>query len=65
LVDRKGVNDMTHEQWERGETLTIHNATKEQLKFMIKDKNRQIAELQSELKEMKAAFNELVTLLKR
>lgn len=26
---------MTHNQWEQGKRLTIHNATKEQLKFMI------------------------------
>ena len=28
---------MTNKQYENGEYLNIHNATKEQLKFMVKD----------------------------
>ena len=36
---------MTHTEWENGKELTIHNATKEQLKFMVKDRDNRITEL--------------------
>ena len=36
---------MTHKQWEKGEHLNIHNATKEQLKLMVKDRDETIKSL--------------------
>ena len=46
---------MTQTEWENGKELTIHNATKEQLKFMVKDRDNRITELQKELEKAKAA----------
>lgn len=42
---------MTHNQWEQGERLTIHNATKEQLKFMVKERESIIQDLTKQLDE--------------
>ena len=39
---------MTHTEWENGKELTIHNATKEQLKFMVKDRDNRIEEVSCE-----------------
>ncbi len=36
---------MTNKQYENGEYLNIHNATKEQLKFMVKDRDETIKRL--------------------
>lgn len=36
---------MTHNKWEKGEHLNIHNATKEQLKLMVKDRDETIKKL--------------------
>lgn len=47
---------MTHNQWEHGERLTIHNATKEQLKFMVRDRDEEIRHLQKELSTITAAI---------
>ena len=55
---------MTHAEWESGKELTIHNATKEQLKFMVKDRDNRIAELQKELKNKQKALDETMELLK-
>ena len=44
---------MTWDQLERGERLTIHNATKEQLKWMYKDKARQCTELYKEVQRVR------------
>ena len=55
---------MTHAEWESGKELTIHNATKEQLKFMVRDRDNRIAKLQKELEEKQKAFDEAVELLK-
>lgn len=46
---------MTYDQYEKGETLTIHNATKEQLKWMVKDKESAINRLYEELENEKAS----------
>ena len=55
---------MTHKEWKSGKKLTIHNATKEQLKFMVKDRDNSIAELQKELKNKQKALDETMELLK-
>ena len=55
---------MTHSEWENGKELTIHNATKEQLKFMVKDRDNCITELQKELKNKQKALDEAMELLK-
>lgn len=55
---------MTHTEWENGKALTIHNATKEQLKFMVKDRDNRITELQKELENKQKAFDEAMELLK-
>ena len=55
---------MTHKEWESGKELTIHNATKEQLKFMVKDRDNRITELQKELKNKQKALDEAMELLK-
>ena len=55
---------MTQAEWESGKELAIHNATKEQLKFMVKDRDNRIAELQKELKNKQKALDEAMELLK-
>ena len=55
---------MTHIEWENGKELTIHNATKEQLKFMVKDRDNRITELQKELENKQKALDEAMELLK-
>ena len=55
---------MTHIEWENGIELTIHNATKEQLKFMVKDRDNRITELQKELENKQKALDEAMELLK-
>ena len=44
--------------------LTIHNATKDQLKFMVKDRDNRIAKLQNELENKQKALDEAIELLK-
>ena len=55
---------MTHREWENGKELTIHNATKEQLKFMVKDRDNRITELQKELENKQKSLDEAMELLK-
>ena len=55
---------MTHKEWESGKELTIHNATKDQLKFMVKDRDNRIAKLQNELENKQKALDEAMELLK-
>ena len=55
---------MTHKEWESGKELTIHNATKDQLKFMVKDRDNRIVELQKELENKQKALDEAIELLK-
>lgn len=55
---------MTHKEWASGKELTIHNATKDQLKFMVKDRDNRIAELQKELENKQKALDEAMELLK-
>lgn len=50
---------MTHDAWERGERLTIHNATKAQLKQMLEDEKSVTARLYSENQELKGAVDTL------
>lgn len=50
---------MTHDAWERGERLTIHNATKAQLRQMLKDEKSVTARLYSENQELKGAVDTL------
>lgn len=58
---------MTHNNWEKGATLNIHNATKEQLKFMIRDEqsysNRLYQQLQIEKAENKKNGEALLNLM--
>ena len=56
---------MTHTEWENGKELTIHNATKEQLKFMVKDRDNRITELQNELEQKQKALDEAMEMLKK
>ena len=51
---------MTHNQWEQGKRLTIHNATKEQLKIMIQDLQKQLDEKQKALDEAIKMLKDLV-----
>lgn len=53
---------MTHDEWERGKTLTIHNATKAQLKFMVKDRDARIASLWKENEQYRKDLDMLVQL---
>ena len=55
---------MTHAEWENGKELTIYNVTKEQLKFMVKDRDNRITELQKELENKQKALDEAMELLK-
>ena len=55
---------MTHKQWENGERLNIHNARKEQLKLMVKNRDETINSLQKELNEKQEALNEAIEMLK-
>lgn len=55
---------MTNKQYENGEHLNIHNATKGQLKLMVKDRDETIKRLQKELNEKQAALNEAIEMLK-
>lgn len=42
---------MTHKEWENGTKLTVNNATKEQLIWMVKDRDEQIKHLYEELQK--------------
>lgn len=44
---------MTHDAYERGERLTIHNATKDQLKWMVKDREATIQRQYEEIERLK------------
>lgn len=55
---------MTHNKWEKGEHLNIHNATKEQLKLMVKDRDEIIKRLHEQLDEKQAALDEAIEMLK-
>ena len=55
---------MTHNQWEQGERLTIHNATKEQLKFMVRERESIIQNLTKQLDEKQKALEEAIKMLK-
>ena len=55
---------MTHNQWEQGKRLTIHNATKEQLKFMVTKKEIRIQGLQKQLDEKQKELEEAIKMLK-
>ena len=55
---------MTHNQWEQGKRLTIHNATKEQLKFMVREREITIRDLQKQLDEKQKTLEEAIKMLK-
>ena len=55
---------MTHNQWEQGKRLTIHNATKEQLKFMVTEREIRIQDLQKQLDETQQELEEAIKMLK-
>ena len=55
---------MTYHQWEQGRRLTIHNATKEQLKLMVREREVMIQDLQKRLDEKQKALEEAITMLK-
>ena len=54
---------MTHEEWENGERLTVGNATKDQLKWMVKDRDETIRRLYEENERLKADRDKLLNLL--
>lgn len=54
---------MTHEEWENGERLTVSNATKDQLKWMVKDRDETIRRLCEENERLKADRDKLLNLL--
>lgn len=55
---------MTHNQWEQGKKLTIHNATKEQLKFMVRERELMIQDLTKQLVEKQKALEDAIKMLK-
>lgn len=55
---------MTHKQYENEKRLNIYNATKEQLKFMVKDRDEMIKKLWMQLDEKQAALDEAIEMLK-
>ena len=55
---------MTYNQWEQGERLTIHNATKEQLKFMVRERESMIQDLTKQLDEKQKALEDAIKMLK-
>lgn len=55
---------MTNKQYENGEHLNIYNATKEQLKFMVKDRDETIKRLRIQLDEKQVALDEAIEMLK-
>lgn len=55
---------MTHNQCEQGKRLTVHNATKEQLKFMVVERETIIQDLQKQLDEKQKALEETIKMLK-
>lgn len=56
---------MTHKQYENEKRLNICNATKEQLKFMVKDRDEMIKKLRMQLDEKQAALDEAIEMLKK
>lgn len=55
---------MTYDEWEQGKRLTIHNATKAQLKFMVKDRDETIRKLMQEIEMKDKALNEAFDVIK-
>lgn len=55
---------MTHNQWEQGKRLTIYNATKEQLKFMVRERESMIQDLTKQLDEKQKALEDAIKMLK-
>lgn len=51
---------MTHDQYERGERLTIHNATKKQLQWMVKDRDAHIAHQYEEIQKLQEEKRKLL-----
>ena len=55
---------MIYNQWEQGKRLTIHNATKDQLKFMVRERESMIQDLTKQLDETQKALEEAIKMLK-
>ena len=55
---------MTYNQWEQGERLTIHNATKEQMKFKVRERESMIRDLTKQLDEKQKALEDAIKMLK-
>lgn len=55
---------MTYNQWVQGKRLTINNATKEQLKFMVRERESMIQGLQKQLDERQKELEEAIKMLK-
>ena len=54
---------MTHNEWENGKRLTVNNATKEQLKWMVEDRDAKIKRLYEELQNEKDLNQSLAKVL--
>ena len=54
---------MTHNEWENGKRLTVNNATKEQLKWMVEDRDAKIKRLYEELQKEKDLNQSLAKVL--
>jgi hypothetical protein len=54
---------MTAKELEQGKQLTVHNATKEQLKWLCKDKESQANRLYQELQKTKKELEKNATIL--
>ena len=53
---------MTHNEWESGKRLSVHNATKDQLKFMVEDRDATIKRLHKELEAEKEKLEMVLAL---
>lgn len=54
---------MTYDEWVKGKELTIHNATKSQLKFMVEDRDKTICKLMQEIQMKDKALSEACDLI--
>ena len=52
---------MTHNEWESGKRLSVNNATKDQLKFMVEDRDATIKRLRKELEAKEKDFKALLS----
>ena len=52
---------MSHNEWEHGKQLTIHNATKEQLQWMVKDREETIKRLYNQIEEERRGHEKMIS----